>query len=418
VLFPFSYYRGVLYGGRDGEPNVAAAVDATTGEELWTFEIPGTRASMNHVPAVTDDLVLCSGQHATALYALNRSDGTIAWTVPMGSGYSCNAVIDGSSAFITTDSLYRIALSDGSVQWTYPFNNNMTPTIDENAVYVNGDRKLFALEKSTGSEIWNVSSREGSYGQVISDGDILYASDLNGLRALLKSDGSEVWNTALPDVVWLASLTTGCIALGGDVLCAAIWKDTSGTAALIALDKHTGARLWTHRLETEGMYTPTIVGNTVYVTGWQTRNLWGFDLLNGDVRCEITGGSYWYQPVAADGKLYVSSGNGIHVFEEGSTEAGRGAVRPSHLALDIAPNPARDHVRIQLRLERRESVLLSVHDLLGREVAVIVNGIRDSGVHDFSWQARNGRGDALVPGIYFLTARGRSQIQTRILLLR
>lgn len=417
-LVPFSYYKGVLYGGRNGEPNIAVAIDAETGEELWTFEIPGSRSSMNHVPAVTEDLVLCGGQRAAALYALNRSDGTVTWSIPMGSSYSRNAVLDGRQAYIITDSLYCIGLVDGSVRWTHTFHDSSTPTIDEDAVYVIGDRQVLAIEKNSGQEIWKIASMEGSFGQLISEGSTLYASDRGGVCALRKSDGSEVWNTELPDVVSLSGLTTGCMALGGDILCVAIWEDTSGTAALAAVNKNTGERIWTHRFASKGLFTPTIVGSTVYVTEWVNRTLWGLDITNGDVRCEFTSGSYTHQPVVADGKLFVAAGGGIHVYEESSTGIQTSMELPTRLSLELAPNPAWDQVRIRLQMDRRESVHLSVHDLLGREIAVVAEGMVDPGMHDFTWQARAGSRGPLVPGIYFVVVRSAARMQMRTLLLQ
>jgi flagellar hook assembly protein FlgD len=47
-------------------------------------------------------------------------------------------------------------------------------------------------------------------------------------------------------------------------------------------------------------------------------------------------------------------------------------------------------------------VCVTVHDVLGREVAVIADGLHAAGLHTDGWNGRNGAGEGVRPGVYFL----------------
>jgi outer membrane protein assembly factor BamB len=411
-------YRGALFVGRAGKPNSFAAFNTTTGEELWSFDVPDSRAGVDHVPAISGDLVLCSGQKATALYALNRLTGEVVWTVPTGSLYSRNVVTDGETAFVCADSLLCMRLADGSVRWKYPHSPQTTPALDDDAVYVNGNYLLVAIDKTTGQEKWNIASAERAFGHVIVDGDVLYVSDKTAVRAVDKSDGTILWNYPILDVTAISQLTTGCLALGADILCVGVWEDTLSGSHLYALNKTTGAQVWWHPFPTQGLFTPTVVGNTVYAVSWRDGTLWGFDITNGDVTCKIEDQSYSEQPVAADGKLYVSFGSSVRVFGETGTSVAASNLQPVSMELSLAPNPAANYVALQLTLQHREAVTVSVYDVLGRHVQLLADQVYEAGVHQITWNAHETTAVGLVSGIYYISAWTSSQFITKPVLLR
>ena len=57
-------------------------------------------------------------------------------------------------------------------------------------------------------------------------------------------------------------------------------------------------------------------------------------------------------------------------------------------------------------------VKLAVYELLGREVAMLVNERRDSGVHEIKFDA-----SGLASGVYFYRLQAGTNVQTRKLLL-
>jgi len=46
-----------------------------------------------------------------------------------------------------------------------------------------------------------------------------------------------------------------------------------------------------------------------------------------------------------------------------------------------------------------------VHDVTGREVAVVANGVYESGDHLLAWDGRDDSGHLSAPGLYFVQLR-------------
>ena len=76
------------------------------------------------------------------------------------------------------------------------------------------------------------------------------------------------------------------------------------------------------------------------------------------------------------------------------------------------PNPFNSSTNIRYELPGSSMVRLSVYDLLGREVSVLVNERKDAGVHDVKFH-ENG----LSSGVYFYGLTAGSLTQTRRLVL-
>jgi hypothetical protein len=76
------------------------------------------------------------------------------------------------------------------------------------------------------------------------------------------------------------------------------------------------------------------------------------------------------------------------------------------------PNPFNPRTTIEYRLSRSSVVRLSVFDILGREVAVLVNGSIEAGSHQALFDA-----SGCASGVYFYRLQTGSYVQTRKLLL-
>ncbi len=92
-------------------------------------------------------------------------------------------------------------------------------------------------------------------------------------------------------------------------------------------------------------------------------------------------------------------------------------------ALELAlmqnyPNPFNPTTTIRFDLPAKERVRLAVYDCAGREVACLLDGEREPGPNEVSWDGRDGRGAAAGTGIYFyrLTAGKRSLTKKMVLL--
>jgi aminopeptidase N len=82
------------------------------------------------------------------------------------------------------------------------------------------------------------------------------------------------------------------------------------------------------------------------------------------------------------------------------------------------PNPFNAGTSIQFGLPHRADVSVTVYDVLGREVALLVRGRLDAGTHSVRWEGRDAAGRPSASGIYFyrLTADAFSAAQRMIVL--
>jgi hypothetical protein len=76
------------------------------------------------------------------------------------------------------------------------------------------------------------------------------------------------------------------------------------------------------------------------------------------------------------------------------------------------PNPFNPNTTIKYELPKSSKVRLSVYDLLGREVTVLLNERQDAGVHEVKFDGSN-----LASGVYLCKLQAGEFVQTRKLLL-
>jgi hypothetical protein len=83
----------------------------------------------------------------------------------------------------------------------------------------------------------------------------------------------------------------------------------------------------------------------------------------------------------------------------------------------IGPNPTRGDVEIQYALGTRSSVDLTIHDVMGREVASLASGPQAGGVHIVHW-ASTQSGRRVRPGVYFVRLRWTGGQESRRVIVR
>jgi photosystem II stability/assembly factor-like uncharacterized protein len=89
-------------------------------------------------------------------------------------------------------------------------------------------------------------------------------------------------------------------------------------------------------------------------------------------------------------------------------------VPETYSLLSNYPNPFNPSTTITYELPRSSQVTLSVFDMLGREVSVLVNERRDAGIHEVKFDGAN-----LASGVYLYRLQAADFTQTkRLLLLR
>ncbi len=76
------------------------------------------------------------------------------------------------------------------------------------------------------------------------------------------------------------------------------------------------------------------------------------------------------------------------------------------------PNPFNPSTKIKYSIVKKGEVKLTIYDILGREVALLVNEVKDPGYYEANFNASN-----LASGVYFYRLVAGSYVSTRKMLL-
>jgi hypothetical protein len=91
---------------------------------------------------------------------------------------------------------------------------------------------------------------------------------------------------------------------------------------------------------------------------------------------------------------------------------------PDRFALHPAyPNPFNPETTIRYDVQNNSHILLTVHDLLGRTIATLLDGPRDAGSYTISWSGRDDSGASVPSGVYFVRMNTGSFTATQKLML-
>jgi hypothetical protein len=81
------------------------------------------------------------------------------------------------------------------------------------------------------------------------------------------------------------------------------------------------------------------------------------------------------------------------------------------------PNPFNPVTTINYDLPKQSHVNLIIYDMMGREVAKLVNQVIPAGYQSVLWNTRNQFGKPVSAGIYFYQIQTRDFVKTRKMIL-
>ena len=85
----------------------------------------------------------------------------------------------------------------------------------------------------------------------------------------------------------------------------------------------------------------------------------------------------------------------------GNLEKGKNNLLPSSFKLhQNYPNPFNPITAIRYDIPKLSEVRIVVHDLMGRQVATLVNTMKSAGYHNITWDGSNQLGDEVSSGLY------------------
>lgn len=104
----------------------------------------------------------------------------------------------------------------------------------------------------------------------------------------------------------------------------------------------------------------------------------------------------------------------LMMIEQATTSVDEGALSPTRMPLvRNFPNPFNPSTTIQFSLPRQQYATLKVFDVLGREVATLVNGELNAGVHSVVFST----GGRFSSGVYYCRLQAEGVLQTRTMIL-
>jgi hypothetical protein len=77
------------------------------------------------------------------------------------------------------------------------------------------------------------------------------------------------------------------------------------------------------------------------------------------------------------------------------------------------PNPFNSSTVINYELQVPSVVSLKVYDVLGREVAILVDKVKEAGTHSVTFDTRNTTLATLKSGVYFYQLKAGSYVETK-----
>ncbi len=338
------------------------ALDPLTGVEKWKFK---THNEYARLPFFAGDRIFFTGNHDLLMntaedgtvYCLDHDRGTLIWnnTLPGNIGYP---TIDGNHVYVSyghdptvVDSpqiaaggIYALDASSGDELWNSTVGSPMgVPVVSDGIVYVGtwdyGGKfplegifypaSLLAYGGQDGSELWNYTVGGWITPNLVVNG-ILYASANNSnICALDASNGRKLWNRTLESpLVVNGSLFGG---YSGSVYC---------------LDPSSGIERWGFKTDGDSVSPVVFAGNQVYF-GSNGPQYFANDLYHTVCSLDAeTGTKKWDYEIegnagdvaVSDGKVYVAA---PYVTEESIDFEGNGSVYAIKL-MSVAPQSPLD----------------------------------------------------------------------------
>ena len=309
----------------DNDPMGLVCYDAATGTELWTNELGGTSIGSVSGVAVADGQVYLGGTDGR-LYCIDEEAGETLWTSGQidATGYfglsSSPLVYEGTVyALSASDGVLHAFTPEGTGSWSFSTGGAVgyftSPAAAGGKIFVaGGGNNLFCIDAATHTAAWSAALPAAVKSTpVIGDGKV-YATTAERLYALDASTGAEVWNASLGG-------TSSTPAVAGETVIA------GSSDGLHAYDAGTGILLWDFPGAQVGV-SPVVAGNLVYAaTNERTGTVYAVDTRTGEEVWSYTleapgdgtfAAFYASSPAVSDGVLYIGAENNrLYAFGDG-----------------------------------------------------------------------------------------------------
>lgn len=402
-------YNDLVYlsiGGQYTEtvriPEEVVALRTDDGSEEWSYSF-GNIFSVDN-PAVAYGIVYvqtCNNTPGSFVNAFDALTGKLLWKEPFNAQWqeTYGPIVDGGKVFIDGGyygGIYAYDAFTGKNLWfnSLPQEFNWSPTYFDKHLYVSytDGPSFYKISADSGKVVYTYGSPwTMAKTPVISNGKILTinpvtAIDLKTYKTLWSKSG-EYLPGAANNKIFIANST------------------------LRVYDENTGKQLWEFEGDKKIKCNVVITSNYVFVCS--ENNIYAINLMTQ--KCD------WSYPAgghisAADGKIFVFSKNGkLYCFSDlvTSVQTDKKDLPQSYSLEQNFPNPFNPETTISYTLPKSNYVQLKVYDILGTEVASLVDEPQEAGQYQIHFNA-----GGLSSGIYFysLKAGNFSRVLKMILL--
>ncbi len=415
-----------------------------TGEDRWIFDSGSNRPPQTGI-VIDSSNTIYFGSLDRHVYALN-SDGSLKWKYETSSIIFEIVVpnIDLEGRIYTTNGLgelYSIN-PDGTLNWKVKHDDGFflkSPVFspDGNTIYIAGsDSNLYALNLD-GSIKWKFNcGLIRKFPSIDSDGNLHILPEMVPQKLFsLNSNGEVRWSSVIVDSFAIKSHSAPCIDIQGNIYIA--------LGSAIFSYSNNGILNWYYIIgsnpdEYDEFWQPLIcdVEGTVYVGSTFGKYYYAISK-EGELKWKLPLNEYQVDntgAIAEDGTLYIgvhksslfngSERNLIAIRDTITTGIfeNRNEIPKKFLLEQNYPNPFNPSTIIKYSIPsntvplsrvNESNVTLKVFDILGKEVAILVNELQTPGSYQVKWNAED-----LSSGIYFyqIKVNGWSDIKKMILL--
>lgn len=362
------------------------------------------------------------------LYALNIEDGSEEWVYFYGEIYLINPpafaygfvyaqTCNGSEGAF----LNAFDARTGKLIWQAPMSaqweNYQAPTVADGKIFINGgyDGGIYCFDAYTGEELWFVDLEPIiNWTTAYYEGIVYTAGSSSSFKAINSTTGQILYEFGKYGIGYTPAISNGVIYTVNPVS---------------AIDLNTRKLLWSK----PGKYTPAIGSGMVFSVASGKLNvydektgqtLWSFSgdsklnhspiVANGFILVSSNDNTYainiktqelvWHYEkggrlTVANNRLYLATTSGeVVAFEKAPTsiEFEKSNSPLSFRLLQNYPNPFNPTTTISYELPKSTFVSLSIYDIQGRLIKMLVNEWKSAGYHSVNWNA-----EKLGTGIYF-----------------
>jgi len=259
-----TYFSGDLY-----------CIDASDGATIWNRMI---ESDPGYYGVASSPLI-----HNGMVYVVSSSDGTMHaidfdgaeqwnYSASGSSDWYMSAATDGDKLFFGGgNAMNCVDIATHTKEWTFVVGDKVTttPAACDGVVYFatgKNEKKLYAVDTATGTEVWSRSLYGSLSSPAISGGKIYIGDKEKKINCIDASDGSEVWNQTL-----------GGVCLSSPVVANGMVYTTAnyGSGTIYGFDADDGTLAWSYDTGNWNMAQPSVSDGILFV-GSDTGYLYAF----------------------------------------------------------------------------------------------------------------------------------------------